>query len=172
MRRRRQTLVAAAALLAGFDLFFILVAIANRERVFVTHVGLDSASYMVPIDRKAATFRQERWQPTLDDTKIESVRSNSVLVPVDYISLSPDPSYGQFLAIVHDLKRRGRCNVLVHYPEIRIVKPDSAEMGMGPVFDVPALVLCGEALGDAGISEPIADDGFVFVPREKFGGRR
>lgn len=165
-------MVAAAALLAGFDLFFILVAIANRGRVFVTHVGLDSASYMAPIDRKAATFQQKRWQPTLDDTKIESVRSDFVLVPVDYVSLSPAPSYGQFLAIVHHLKRRGRCNVLVQCPEIRIVKPDSAELGMDPVFDVPALVFCGEALGDAGISDPIADDGFVFVPREKFGGRR
>lgn len=172
MRLLRRTLLSAATLLIGFDLFVVLVAIAHRERVWVTHVGLDSASYMIPVDRHAATFRQNRWQPGLDDTKIESVRRDSVLAPVDYISLSPNPTFGRFLVIVRDLKRRDRCNVLIHYPGIGVFKPDPAETGLKPVFDVPALVLCREALGDAGILEPITDDGFVFVPREKFGVRR
>lgn len=172
MKMLRRTLTYVATLLIGFDLFVVLVAVAQRERVWVTHVGLDSASYLIPLERKAAMFRQNRWQPKLDATKIESVRRGSSLAPVDYISLSSTPTFGQFLDIVRDLKQRDRYNVLMHYPGIGVFKPDSAETGLEPMFDVPALVLCGEALGDAGISDPIADDGFMFVPREEFGSIR
>lgn|GEM_PF-4981648 len=94
------------------------------------------------------------------------------MAPVDYISLSSTPTFGQFLKIVRDLKQRDRCNVLIHYPGIGIFTPDSAETGLKPMFNVPAFVLCGEALGDAGIADPIADDGFMFVPRGKFGNLR
>ncbi|WP_156347256.1 MULTISPECIES: hypothetical protein [unclassified Sphingomonas] len=154
-----------AILIAGFDLFVLHAAMVGWERVWVTHVGLDSARYAIPIDRRPATFREKRWQPALDDTKIESVQRGSVRVPVDYISFSSNPTFGKFLEMVRDLKRRGRCNVLVHHPGINIFRPETIGPAPKPMFDVPALVLCGEALGDAGITSPVTEDGFAVIHR-------
>lgn len=138
-------------MLLGGNLLLLVPMVLPERRAWVTHVGLDSLSYFIPINRAASTYRNGRWQPGLNATRIAPE-------PIDYVTLAPRPTYGQFLRVIRDLKRRGRCNVLIHYPGIPIVKPEVA--GAEIVFDVPALVLCGDAIGDAGINEPVPADGF------------
>ncbi|MGW8191743.1 hypothetical protein [Sphingomonas hankookensis] len=153
MRRTRRTVLTwIAGLLVCGNLVIMVPAMVPEKREWVTHAGLDSMAYMIPLDRTASAYRDEHWKPGLDETRLAPDS-------IDYVTLAPGPTYGKFLHVIRDLKRRRRCNVLIHYPGIRILEPEA--IGVERVFDVPALVLCGRAVGDAGIQEPVPTDGFI-----------
>lgn len=151
---RRSILLWVTGLLVAGNVVLLFPTAVPAKQERVTYVGLDSASYFVPLDRPASTYRQHRWKPGLDETRLAPD-------PVDYVTLVPEPTLGQFIKVIGDLKQRHRCHVLVHYPGIGIVEP---AFGNGEsVFDIPVLALCGDPLGDAGNQEPVPQDRFVTV---------
>lgn len=149
---RRTLLIWTAGLLAGGNLLVVLPAALPRGRDWVTYAGLGSLAYMIPVGRAASAYEEHRWKPGLDATRFASE-------PVDYVTLTPEPTFGHFVQVIRDLKKRHRCNVLIHYPGIRTVTSGSA--GFERAFEIPVLMLCGEPLADANIPGPVLEDGFV-----------
>jgi hypothetical protein len=72
-----------------------------------------------------------------------------------FISLAPTPTYGRFIESIRDLKARGICNVVIREndaPEARVGNGRNA-------LTIPALVLCGNSIGDAGFDVSLPPDG-------------
>jgi hypothetical protein len=80
-----------------------------------------------------------------------------------FVSLGPSPTFGQAIAIFRDLKRRQVCHVLVR--EGGEATPIKVNFGKGPEasLDLPAIVLCGRAYGDAGFSGRLPPDRSIHV---------
>ncbi|HVI99188.1 MAG TPA: hypothetical protein VM657_08990 [Sphingomonas sp.] len=122
----------------------------------VTHVGLDSLFVMVPTSTQAAALHNGRWSPDLAKAAIPSEGEALHKRSITLITLEPHPTYGKFLQAIRSLRAQQKCNVLIREGNVLVeghTKPDQLE--------IPALVLCGSAIGDAGFSGTLPPDGVV-----------
>lgn len=78
-----------------------------------------------------------------------------------YITLAPHPTYAHFLTVVRDLKTNGKCNIAIRDAGKPIQSDGDAEGPFEYALDVPALVLCGRPIGDAGFYGRLPRDRIV-----------
>ena len=169
MIRRYQLAIIVLALLIGNALllsdYYKRYIAYNAE---ITYVGLDSIDMIVPVGMRPATLLAAKWDidpiPTVDANMFETIGSASVK-PLALVSLAPHPTYSQAIKVIHDLKARHVCNVLIResgrLEKITINFPNGPDKAIA----IPALVLCGESIGDAGFYGVLPADGPTHVDR-------
>ena len=127
----------------------------------ITYAGLDSLSVVVPAKEPALRLEQERWY--LDGRPVsdwaEYMRNRGEGGPVALVTLGSQPTYVQFIRSIRDLKKRGICNVAV--------REGGEIMKSGEMMTIPAFVLCGHQLGDAGFGGTLPQDGPIRIPTDQ-----
>ena len=154
--RRSRLLVFAAALVLADALFLIWRSDRDSVYVNVTHVGLDSFAVLGPPSRDPATWLNKRWKPPEAEAQmiVEDMTLKKRLLTV--ITFPPHATFGRFLASVRQLKGQKKCNALF----LESSSPSTtADSNVPPAGDVPALVLCGRSIGDAGFYGTLPPDG-------------
>ncbi len=142
MRRRRLVLlwgVVAAVVVNGF---WLLHAQGPTD-LRMTQVGLDSLAIVVPERRPVARLIDGAWDA---DPQRYGGQPIGGVPRLAYVSLAPDPTFGSAIRVMHDLRRRGMCNVVIREggrPSGVLDFPD----GRDRALELPALVLCGEPIG-------------------------
>lgn len=159
-----------ALLLVATNAAFFAWRWRHADRVgTITWVGIDSLGIEVPASQAAARLREGQGNGSGDrgpDSPI-AVRARSGRErPLAFITLEPRPTYGHFIEAIRDLKARKNCNVAIREggKSLRSAIPlpdDSFEM-----LEVPAFVLCGTQLGDAGFSGTLPPDGPIRLSRD------
>ncbi|KQN37418.1 hypothetical protein ASG37_10205 [Sphingomonas sp. Leaf407] len=109
-----------------------------------THIELDSLAMVVPSRRPAARLVDGRWDM---DPRPDAERPFPGLPRLAYVSLAPDPTLGHAVRMIRDLRQRGICNVLIREGGSPYSVSDFPG-GRDRDLQIPALVLCGEAIGD------------------------
>lgn len=166
MRRRRIFGIVALVLVAMDGVF--LAWFYRRHFAYnasITYVGLDSFEMLVPMRTRAAKLSSGRWdiEPTqaLRSAPFQSEEPASGK-PLAFVSLTPRPNYGSAIRVIRDLKARRICNLLIREggqpepPTFRFPDGDTA-------LAVPALILCGSAIGDASSFTDLPEDGPIHV---------
>lgn len=128
----------------------------------ITYVGLDSTGLTVPMTMRASRLRSGKW----DSDPLHALRS----VRIDFglgvrqpsfalVSLDPEGSYGKAVEVIRDLKARHICNVLIR--EGGQAEGVVIDFPNGPdqALTIPAIVLCGSPVGDAGFFGTLPADG-------------
>lgn len=165
MARPRVYLSILVIALIVFDVswYYVRFVAANAT---ITHVGIDSASFIIPAKTRAAAWRNGHWdidptsasRPLYEDFEVERKTH-----PVALITLEPEGSFGKAISLIRFLKSRGICNVLIResgrFGDEIVDFPDGPDRAL----DLPALVLCGTQLGDAGFSGTLAPDGPIHI---------
>jgi hypothetical protein len=77
------------------------------------------------------------------------------------ITLAPRPIYGNFLQSIRKLRSLKKCNVLVREDGEPIKAQAAPPDSLPDRLAIPALVLCGSAIGDAGFTGTLPPDGVV-----------
>jgi hypothetical protein len=165
MGTRRAILCVVALVLIAGDCIWYRQRVTARNAT-ITYVGIDSLTMMVPAKTPAATLKDGRW--SIDPT--QALRS----VPLHFsagiekkylafVSLGAVPYYGQAVMVIRRLRAQHLCNVLIR--ESAEPSPEKRDFGSGPdhVLHIPALVLCGSSIGDAGFSGRLPRDRRVHV---------
>lgn len=134
----------------------------NPAKAFaVTYIGLDSLGVVVPASRKASALQNGKWVPDLAITQFPAATMGGEKRELFHIALAPTPTYSRFVATVRDLRSRGKCNVLIREGGRPMGPVDTAERVRQPDVEIPALVLCGTSIGDAGFSGTLPPDRIV-----------
>jgi len=168
IRRRTLLKLVVAALLVANAVF--LTWHFRPAKAQILHIGLDSLMLSVSERQTAAALQNGVWEPSLAKASLPVRGMAGDVKRIPLITLAPDPTYGRFIRAVRALKARGICNVLVR---------EGADLGeaaspfSGPppgppppgVLDVPAIVLCGSSIGDAGFSGKLPPDGGISIER-------
>jgi hypothetical protein len=163
MLRRRASLGVVIFLLVAANAAFFAWRWRGADAVgTVTWVGIDSLSLEMPASQPAARLKQGRW-----DSDGKGLRASMIPVrtmggrerAIAFITLGPQPDYAHFIEAIRDLKARRVCNVAVREGgrpwRATIPLADGSFDGL----EVPALVLCGQQLGDAGFSGTLPPNG-------------
>ena len=169
-RTFRFSLIITASALLAIDLVWLL----NRANGWssygtITFVALDSASIVFPRDQKVSRWHEGSWRPALNSTKITGTDALGKESQLYLLTLQPNPTFGRFLEVIREFKKRGRCNIALW--DSGNVHLDFAQSGGWPKamtataktlshadVEVPALVLCGNPIGDHGYFEPLPAD--------------
>jgi hypothetical protein len=121
----------------------------------ITYAGLDSLNVVVAVHEPAAKLRNGKWdidpfQPLrlVSPATTTGVRKRRLA----FVSLDPYPTFGAAMNVIRDLKRRNICNVLIREAGILEGEPVNFPHGRDRALSIPALVLCGGSMGDAGFS--------------------
>ncbi|ATY33778.1 hypothetical protein [Sphingomonas psychrotolerans] len=170
MLRRRASLSVMVVLLVAANTAFFAWRWHSVDAVgTVTWVGIDSLSIEVPASQPAVRLHQGEWDSN-DKGLAASMSPVQTMAgrerALAFITLAPQPTYAHFIEAIRDLKARRVCNVAVREGgrpwRATIPLPDGSFDGL----DVPALVLCGQQLGDAGFSGTLPPDGPIrLLPR-------
>jgi hypothetical protein len=160
MKRRRLFLVMVVmALVTANIIFLYLPALYKNPTATIMFVGLDSTGAFVPTAYPFAEFRQGKWvpDPTVQAREIvEDMGGNKQSLAL--ISLMPQPTYGHFIQSVRDLKARNICNIAIREGAEPIKSDTPLPDGSFEYFSIPALVLCGQSIGDAGFYGELPPD--------------
>lgn len=132
----------------------------------ITYLGLDSGSFVVPSKQRAAKWRNDDWDvdPAIASGFLhEKSASNAERRTTAYITLAPESTFGAALAAIRNLKGRKICNVLIR--DAGQLYRDRVDFPEGPDYplEIPAIVLCGDADGDAGFSGKLPSDGPIRI---------
>lgn len=159
MTRRRLLVLLVCALLLG-DLLFLgwcryRDTAANAR---VTYVGLDSATMVVDADVPALSLDAGHWrlgaQPMADPAGYAKQ-----LAAEGHMPAVTAPNYGQLVHVLRDLKARKICNILIREGGTRIAAAPTSEVPDWDTLEIPAIVLCGNAMGDSGFHGSLPADG-------------
>lgn len=158
MRCSRRTILFGLALsLLCLDALLLITRDGDASsHASITHMGLDSLVVPVARTSRSAQLVEGRWLPDLNagEMKVQDMAGQRRRIWL--VSLGRSPTYGQFLVSLRDLKRRRKCNVLVQSDVIGSTWPKSKDETL-----IPAFVLCGHSIGDAGFEGVLpADDAF------------
>lgn len=168
MTKRRRLLIIVALALLGTDAIN-LSAFYKRHFAYnatVTYAGIDSLGMLVPAGMRPAKFQGGKWDvdpiPTLNVAMFEA-HNDARTTPIALISLSPQSTYGKALEVFRTLKASKVCNVLIR--EGGRMEPVTVDFPDGPdkAISIPALVLCGSSVGDAGFYGVLPTDRPVHV---------
>lgn len=165
-RRRLLAIVALALLVTNALLLFTSYKRHFAYNATVTYVGLDSTDMLVPVGMRPAKLRGGKWDvdpiPTLNAAMLET-HNDARARPIALVSLAPQATYGKAISVFRSLKARKICNVLIR--ESGRVEPNIMNFPDGPdrAIAIPALVLCGSSIGDAGFFGVLPADGPIHV---------
>lgn len=168
-RRRLLVIVALALLVTDALLLFTSYKRHLAFNAMVTYVGLDSIDMLVPVGMRPAKLRGGEWDvdpiPTLNAAMLET-SNDAHARPISLVSLAPEATYGKAQIALRSLKARKVCNVLIR--ESGRVEPGTINFPDGPerAIRIPALVLCGSSIGDAGFSGVLPADGPIHVDHD------
>jgi hypothetical protein len=152
-------LILAATMLAIGNLFFLLWNYSRRaDQAYLTFIGLDSWAVVASPAPVGSALQGGQWNPALVKTKILAHDWFGKPMPIAVVTLSPRQTYGHFLEVIHNLKAQKLCNVLIVEDAQRSELTTSPDEVM-----IPALVLCGYAVGDAGFSGTLPEDGTLLA---------
>lgn len=158
----RSLLIVILVAVLGCDTLFLAWRMEqDRPHAWVTYVGMDSLTVTVPYSKKGAALHASGWQPALEEAEVAANDMHLRRRPLWLITLAPDDSYRRFLASIRDLKARQKCNVLILEGGQPVARPDSVPKNRQQELEVPALVLCGRSIGDAGFSGALPPDGTI-----------
>ena len=166
-RRRLLAIIALALLVTNALVLFTLYKSHFSYNPTITYIGLDSIDMLVPIGMRAAKLQDGKWDldpiPTLDSETFGSARTR----PIQLVSLAPRPTYGKAITVFRALKARAICNVLIResggiYP-VRLQSSDGSDKALS----IPALVLCGSSIGDAGFYGVLPADRPIHVDHDR-----
>jgi hypothetical protein len=151
MRRRSAILTTAAAALLIADGFWAYGRYF-RPNAAVTYIGLDSVTINVSASARAPQLRHGKWD--IDPSRTLQSRfydppPGQKRLEIALVSFGPQPQFGQAIAVIRDLKARKVCHIALR--DSATVTPVKLDFGNGPEtsLDVPTIVLCGAAYGDA-----------------------
>jgi hypothetical protein len=166
MIRRRAALVIVALVLTTADGIFAKVLYNHRaaKDAYITHIGLDSLEMIIPMGARAARLHNGIW----DIDPMKAMKS----VPIDQargidgkslalVSLAPRSTYGQAINVIRNLKARRICNVLIRESGRAEGGSFNFPGGVDRALAVPAIVLCGSSIGDAGFYGDLPADGRI-----------
>jgi len=166
MRRYRPYLILLALTLLVADLGFLgwrwhRDTAPNAE---ITYAGLDSAVIVMPAstNEPVLSLRARQWH--LDGTPLPDVAAYlRGLAKGHRLPMVSVPSLGALPGVLRSLKARKACNILIReggssFRTGPLATPPNTEM-----LDIPALVLCGNPIGDAGFSGILPPDGPIHV---------
>jgi hypothetical protein len=154
----------------GFSAFGLIVAdcfwIYSRfvaPNANITYVGTDSVAVVVGTQARAAQLQNGKW----DFDPIQSFPVDIGFGPrekdISLVSLAPKQTLGQAVEVIRDLKSRHLCNVLIlESANIGMEAGDALDQS-GRVLEIPALVLCGYPIGDAGFLGKLPTDRPIHV---------
>ncbi len=157
MRSRIGLIVIAVSLTAGNIALYTGHARWIDTHARLTYVGLDSLD-VVTRNATAARLTGERWQPSLDQARLIGQRMGGQKVPIWLVSLESQPTYGKFISIIRKLKSESRCNVVLLEHGSASRRYDAGTKRQFDVIEIPAFVLCGAAIGDAGFHGTLPPD--------------
>jgi hypothetical protein len=145
--RRRLLWIIASGAFAFNIAYAVWHFTPQRERLYITHVGLDSVIMIGSPKMRFSRFTKDGWSPVLKDTERHEEDMAGQPHAVAYVSLAPDANFGAFVNAIADLKARRRCNVTIR---------EGGKIGFytdGEAYlDLPYLVLCGDGVGDDGFN--------------------
>lgn len=160
MKRRRLFLVMVVLALVTVNIIFLyLPAHDDGSPTTITFVGLDSLGVVVPASTPFAEFHEGKWLP---DPKaqareiVEDMGRNKRSLAL--ISLMPRPTYGRFIQSMRDIKARNICNIAILEGAEHIKSTAPLPDGSQEYLQIPAFVLCGHAIGDAGFYGELPPD--------------
>jgi hypothetical protein len=168
IRRRTLLKLVVAALLVSNAIFLTWHFRPAKAQIF--HIGLDSLMLSVPERQTAAALQNGVWEPSLAKASLPVSGMAGDVKWITLVTLAPDPTYGRFIQAVRALKARGTCNVLVREgADLGEAAPPFSGPRPGPppagVLDVPAIVLCGSSIGDAGFSGKLPPNGEITIEK-------
>jgi len=165
MTRRRAFLLLLCLLVLGDALFlgwrWHRDTAPNAE---ITYAGLDSAIIVLPasVNEPVLSLRGRQWhlrgKPLPDvDAYLRGLAKGHRLPMVSV------PSLGALPGVLRSLKAHKACNILIREGGSSswtgpLATPPHTEM-----LDIPALVLCGNPIGDAGFYGTLPPDGPIHV---------
>jgi hypothetical protein len=168
MVQRRSRLLLLACMLAIADAL-LLGWRWHRDTAangLVTYAGLDSITMMVDADVPRLGLRGGSW--FLDKAPADPAAYAKGLAAEGHMPVVSASTYRQFLVAVRDLKARKVCNVLIaEGGQLEKAAPMSKD-GDVDTLTIPAFVLCGRPIGDAGFQGVLPPDGPVHVPEAAF----
>lgn len=154
--KRRSLLVAVCAVLLVADCAFLAMRSAPDAERGVDHIGASPFGFILPEAKPLPWLDGDSWQ--LDRTPIRDIvaYSRDAAIregnmsregPVALVSLGPNPSFGQFLRTVRNLRENGICHVVIR----EAAKPGDvydfgAPWGKQRAIDSSSLGLCDRAL--------------------------
>jgi hypothetical protein len=168
-KRRRQLSIVVLALLIANTLF--VITLYKRHFAYnatITYIGLDSLGMVLPVRTRPAKWVAGKWDidpaATLNANMSGTFEDTSQR-PLALVSLAPQPTYGRAIGIIRALKARHVCNVLIR--EGGRLDPEIINFPGGPdrALEIPAVVLCGNSVGDAGFQGVLPADGPIHVDR-------
>lgn len=125
---------------------------------WITYVGVDSLYVPVGPSQNAAAMRNGRWAPSHEKASFTVKDMADQERTLVLITLAPQPTYGRFLQAVRDLRGRGTCNILIREGRMDFETMSGALDASNRDLLIPALVLCGHAIGDAGFEGTLPHD--------------
>jgi hypothetical protein len=147
-------LILAATLLAAINIFILLWNYWDRaDRTYLTFIGLDSLAVVSSPAPVGSALSDGQWTPAVAQTQILAHDYFDKPMPVAVITLAPRPTYGHFLEVIRNLKAQNLCNVLI------VENAQQSEITSPGEVEIPAFVLCGSSVGDAGFSGTLPKDG-------------
>jgi hypothetical protein len=153
LRTRRSLLILIAAALAIANILYFTWYLRYRpDESRITYVGLDSYVVVLSKPPSSSVFQDGQWKPALTKTQIIAEDWWGKPMPVSLVSLFPHPTYAHFIEVIRDLKHRQKCNVLiVENGQLFALPDEDAPVPQNEIY-LPALVLCGKPIGDAGFA--------------------
>lgn len=165
MSRRALLLLTALGLLTA-DILFLgwrwhRDTAANAE---ITYAGLDSAVILAPLPLEAPILRLRAGQWHLDEKPLTDVGAYlRGLATIQRMPIVSVPSLGELPRVLRTLKAHKGCNILIREGGTVSRTGPLADPPNTEILDMPALVLCGHPVGDAGFSGTLPPDGPIHV---------
>ena len=160
-RVRRRLLLVVACVLAFAD---VVLFWHSLEPIYapITFVGMDSLSVIVPLSQRGATLKDGRWQPAASGAQILAKDQQGNERRLTLVTLTSSAPFGNLIEVIRDLRSQGKCNVIIRGSDEEGPPPSFLKLGDNDLI-IPALVVCGQAIGDSGFSGKLPPDGVVRI---------
>ena len=158
---RRRLLLVVAGVLGVADVVFLWHSLKPIYAP-ITFVGLDSFAVVVPASKKGATLKDGRWHPAVSAAQISAQTMTGEERPVTLVTLTRSAPISNLIEVIKNLRAQRKCNVIIRGSDEEGM-PTALFQSEGKDLLIPALVLCGHAIGDAGFTGVLPPDGRVRI---------
>jgi hypothetical protein len=128
----------------------------------ITFVGSDSLLVTVPVSKKGATLKNGSWHPALSEAQISAEILPGKEQPLTLVTLTHSSPFPNLIEVIKTLRAQGKCNVVIRGSDEEGVPPLQFRPE-GEDLLLPAFVLCGDSIGDAGFHGTLPPDGMVRI---------
>ncbi len=130
----------------------------------ITYAGLDSAVVISPLPLEEPILSLHAGQWHLDGKPLPDVAAYLGKLAADQrLPIVSVRSLGELPPVLRALKARKGCNILIREGGSVSRTGPLADPPNSEMLDMPALVLCGHAFGDAGFSGALPPDGPIHI---------